>query len=102
MLHLHDMSAYAVLTAVTNQPGILFGLSKVLTDRQANITHVDIRDHVDHVGRGDRAEAPDTTRDADIYLEFSCEQPLDAILDDLRRVPGVRGADATPSFSKIY
>jgi energy-converting hydrogenase B subunit Q len=96
------MPPYAVLTAVSNQPGILFGLSKVLTDRQANITHVDIRDSVDHVGSADRADQPDSPREADIYLEFSCEQPLDAILDELRQVPGVRGAEATPSFSKIY
>jgi energy-converting hydrogenase B subunit Q len=93
------MSAYAVLTAVSNQPGILFGLSKVLSDRQANITHVDIMSHVDHRYRGDQA---DSAPDADIYLEFSCEQPLEVILDDLRQVPGVRAAEATPSFSKIY
>lgn len=99
MLHLQAMSAYAVLTAVSNQPGILFGLSKVLSDRQANITHVDIMSHVDQRGRGNQAESGP---DADIYLEFSCEQSLDVILDDLRRVPGVRGAEATPSFSKIY
>jgi len=96
------MSAYAVLTAVSNQPGILFGLSKVLSDRQANITHVDIRDHVEHVDRGGRDGRADHARDADIYLEFSCDQSLDLILEDLRRVPGVRGAEATPSFSKIY
>jgi energy-converting hydrogenase B subunit Q len=88
-----------VLTAVNNQPGILFGLSKVLTDRQANITHVDIMNHIDHLEHGN---APDQAANADVYLEFSCEQPLEAILDDLRLVPGVRGAEATPSFSKIY
>ena len=93
------MPAYAVLTAVSNQPGILFGLSKVLTDRQANITHVDIMDHVDRLENG---SAPAHAPNADVYLEFSCEQPLEAILEDLRRVPGVRGAEATPSFSKIY
>ncbi len=48
---------YAVLTTVTNQPGILFGLTKVLAERQANITYVDIIHHPD--------------RDAEIYLEFS-------------------------------
>jgi energy-converting hydrogenase B subunit Q len=90
------MSAYAVLTAVSNQPGILFGLSKVLTDRQANITHVDIMD------RGEPGRGASETHDADIYLEFSCEQPLDVILNDLRQVPGVRAAEPTPSFSKIY
>ena len=53
------MPAYAVLTTVSNQPGILFGLTRVLADRQANISYVDIIPHVD--------------RDAEIYLEFAVE-----------------------------
>ena len=82
------MPAFAVLTAVSNQPGILFGLSKVLATHEANITHVDIME---------RGQA-----DAQIYLEFSSDRQLEAILDDLRQVPGVRGADALPSFATIY
>jgi energy-converting hydrogenase B subunit Q len=82
------MSAYAVLTAVSDQPGILFGLSKVLVDHHANITHVDIME------RGGSA--------ADVYLEFATERALEPLLADLGRVPGVRSVDATPSFSKIY
>ena len=35
------MAAYAVLATVSNQPGILFGITRVLADRQANITYVD-------------------------------------------------------------
>lgn len=82
------MPAFAVLTSVSNQPGILFGLSKVLASHEANITHVDIMER-------DGA-------DAQIYLEFSTQQPLDTILGDLRTVPGVRGVDALPSFATIY
>ena len=82
------MPAFAVLASVSNQPGILFGLSKVLASHQANITHVDIME---------RAGA-----DAQIYLEFSTEQPTETILADLRNVPGVRGVDALPSFATIY
>ena len=52
--------------------------------------------------RDDHADHANHVRDADIYLEFSCEQPLEPILDELRRVPGVRRAETTPSFSKIY
>ena len=59
------MPAYAVLTTVTNQPGILFGLTKVLADRQANITYVDIIDHAD--------------RHAEIYLEFSADADMGAV-----------------------
>ena len=82
------MPAYAVLTTVTNQPGILFGLTRILADDQANISYVDIIPHAD--------------RDAEIYLEFSAEGPIEPILDGLRTVPGVSAAVLTPSFSKIY
>jgi energy-converting hydrogenase B subunit Q len=82
------MPAYAVLTSVSNQPGMLFGLTKVLADRAANITYVDIITHFD--------------RNAEIYLEFFIDASLDPVLEELRRVPGVFGAEATPSFSKIY
>ena len=82
------MPGYAVLTTVSNKPGILFGLTKVLADRAANITYVDIIHHPD--------------RDAEIYLEFSADDPLAVLLDELRQVPGVSGVETTPSFSKIY
>ena len=82
------MAAYAVLTTVSNQPGILFGLTRILADDQANISYVDIIPHAD--------------RDAEIYLEFSVEGPIEPILQGLRAVSGVSGAELTPSFSKIY
>jgi energy-converting hydrogenase B subunit Q len=82
------MAAYAVLTTVSNQPGILFGLTKVLADHHANITYVDIIDHPD--------------REAEIYLEFSVDTELEPIVAGFRQVPGVAGAEALPSFSKIY
>jgi energy-converting hydrogenase B subunit Q len=82
------MPAYAVLTTVSNQPGILFGLTKVLADSQANISYVDIIPHVD--------------RDAEIYLEFAVDGAIEPIVEGLRTVPGVSFAATTPSFSKIY
>ena len=82
------MPAYAVLTTVSNQPGILFGLTRVLADRQANISHVDIIQHVD--------------RGAEIYLEFAVEGAIEPIVEGLRAVTGVSAVEATPSFSKIY
>jgi energy-converting hydrogenase B subunit Q len=82
------MADYAVLTTVSNEPGVLFGLTKVLADHAANITYVDIIPHAD--------------RNAEIYLEFAADAALDAILTDLRHVAGVANAEATPSFSKIY
>jgi energy-converting hydrogenase B subunit Q len=82
------MPAYAVLTSVSHQPGILSGLAKVLADRQANITHVDIMER-----GGD---------DAHIYLEFATDESVDEVLAELRTVPGVRSAELMPSFAKIY
>ena len=82
------MPAYAVLTTVTNQPGILFGLTKVLADRRANITYVDIIHHTD--------------RDPEIYLEFSSDADMGTMAAELGAVPGVSHVELTPSFSKIY
>ncbi len=82
------MSPYAVLTTVSNQPGILFGLTKVLADHAANISYVDIIPHVD--------------RDAEIYLEFSVDSDIALILEQLGQVAGVSHVEVTPSFSKIY
>lgn len=82
------MSAYAVLTTVSNQPGILFGLTKVLARHDANISYVDIIPHVD--------------RDAEIYLEFSVDSDIGIILRELGEVAGVARVEVTPSFSKIY
>ena len=85
------MALYAVLTTVSNEPGILFGLTKVLADRHANISYVDI------IHPGDR--------EAEIYLEFSAADEGDGIDDILARfrdVAGVRAVELTPSFGKIY
>jgi energy-converting hydrogenase B subunit Q len=82
------MAAYAVVTTVSNQPGILFGLTKVLADHRANISYVDIIPHPD--------------REAEIYLEFAVDTAVEGIVEDLRKVPGVARAETTPSFSKIY
>src|SRR4029453_11258706 len=36
------MSVHAILATVSDRPGILFGLTRVLADHRANITYVDI------------------------------------------------------------
>ena len=82
------MADYAVLTTVSNQPGQLSGMTRVLADHEANITYVDIIPHPD--------------RDAEIYLEFSVTDDIVAIVKKLEQVPGVKGVEQTPSFGKIY
>ena len=82
------MAAHAVNASVSDQPGLLHGLTKVLADHQANITYVDI-----HAG------APHSN----IYFEFTLDdRPLDAVLADLKAVAGVTDVVETPSFARIY
>ena len=82
------MADYAVLTAVSNQPGMLFGLTRVLADRQANITYVDIIPHADS--------------DAEIYLEFSVDGRIEEIAGELEQVSGIARVEITPPLRKIY
>jgi energy-converting hydrogenase B subunit Q len=79
--------AYAINATVTDRPGLLNGLTKVLADHAANITYVDI-----HTG----------TAGSSIYFEFELERPLDTVLTELRAVPGVTEVVETPSFGRIY
>jgi energy-converting hydrogenase B subunit Q len=82
------MPAHAVLATVDNQPGTLFGLTKVLAERDANITYIDIINP--------------TERHAEVYLEFSTPSDIDALLAELGTVPGAVRVDAVPPFSKVY
>jgi energy-converting hydrogenase B subunit Q len=82
------MDVTAVLVSVSDRPGILFGLTKVLADHNANITYVDIH------GGGSRSQ---------IYLEFTAPaDSLDRVLAEMRAVAGVHDVDETPSFARIY
>ena len=81
------MSAHAILATVSDRPGILYGMTKVLADHQANITYVDIHNGEPH----------STT-----YFELALDGSIDRVLEDLRQVPGVASVVETPSFAKIY
>jgi energy-converting hydrogenase B subunit Q len=83
------MSAFAVLAEVSDRPGILSGLTRVLADHHANITYVDIHD------------AGEPT--SDIYFEFTLDgSEVGRILTDMQQVPGVRLVEETPNFARIY
>jgi energy-converting hydrogenase B subunit Q len=82
------MTGHALLAHVIDQPGILFGVTRVLADHSGNITYVDF-----HAGEAS----------ADIYLEVTlADGTLGSVLADLRQVPGVQGVQEQPPFSKIY
>jgi energy-converting hydrogenase B subunit Q len=79
---------HAVLITLTNQPGALFLLTKVLAEHQANIGYVDI------------IHRP--AEEAQVYFEFELEGPLEKLLDGLRQVPMAITVESAPPFSKIY
>jgi energy-converting hydrogenase B subunit Q len=82
------MSAHAILCSLTDRPGILSDLTRVLADQQANITYVDIHPGIPSVG---------------IYFEFTLpDDRFASALAGLRAVPGVELVNETPSFAKIY
>ena len=78
----------AILVTVTDKPGTLFQLSKVLADHRVDIGSVDI------VRReGEQAQ---------VYFEFSGEASPEAVIADLRKVSLVVDIEEAPPFSKIY
>jgi energy-converting hydrogenase B subunit Q len=82
------MSAYAILCTLTDRPGMLSDLTKVLADHLANITYVDIHSGGPTVG---------------IYFEFTLpDDRFTGALSGLRGVAGVSHVNETPSFNIIY
>ena len=82
------MIAHAILTTVSDRPGMLYGLSKVFADHEADVKYVDIHPGDPH---------------SEIYFEFTMHEDSPAsVLQDLREVPGVTSAEETPTFGKIY
>src|SRR5262245_12334407 len=81
-------SPFALLTTVSNQPGMLFAVTEVLTRHRADIAYVDI------------IQNPD--KDPQIYLEFTLETSIDDLASALRQVPGIKHVEVTPSLERIY
>jgi energy-converting hydrogenase B subunit Q len=82
------MNVHAVLITVSDQPGMLFGLTRVLADHQANITYVDMHS---------------ADLYPDVYFEFTLgDRTADDVVRDLRQVAGVIRLEETPSLAKIY
>lgn len=78
---------HAILATVSDRPGMLFGLTKVLAEHGANIRYVDMHATSDH---------------AEVYLEFALDADAAQLVADLRSVDGVTRLEETPSFAKIY
>src|SRR4051812_27590791 len=78
---------HAVVATVSDRPGMLFGLTRILADNNANIRYVDMHATGGH---------------AEVYLEFALETDADAVIAGLRAVDGVTRLEETPSFARIY
>jgi energy-converting hydrogenase B subunit Q len=83
------MTPHAILATVLDRPGILFGLTGILAEHDANITYVDI-----HTGE----------LTSDIYLEITLPegQQIERVIAHLGTVAGVQRVEETPSFARIY
>ena len=82
------MTTHAILTTVSERPGMLHAVTRVLAAHSADIKYVDI-----HAG----------DPQSEIYLEFTL--PVDdaePLLRDLRHEPGVASVAETPTFGRIY
>ena len=78
----------AILTRVSDRPGILSGVARVLAEHGADVKYVDIH-HAD--------------AHSEIYFEFTMpEGDAEALLADVRGVPGVAGVEPRPTLAKIY
>ena len=79
---------HAILTTVSERPGMLHAVTRVLAAHSADIKYVDI-----HAG----------DPQSEIYLEFTL--PVDdaePLLRDLLQEPGVASVAETPTFGRIY
>jgi energy-converting hydrogenase B subunit Q len=82
------MASHALIVSAADRPGLLFQLTKVFADHEANITLVDI--HGGHAA-------------SEVYFEFTLPAvPVEPVLADLRSVPGVQAVDETSPLGKVY
>jgi energy-converting hydrogenase B subunit Q len=83
-----DNEESAILATVTNRPGTLFQMTKVLAEHHADIGEIEIV----------RWEA----EEAQVYLAFAGVEDPAAVIDELRRLPLVRSIESTAPFSRLY
>ena len=82
------MTTHAILTTVSERPGMLHAVTRVLAEHSADIKYVDIHS---------------SDQQSEIYLEFTLPADgAEALLRDLRQEPGVASVAETPTFGRIY
>jgi energy-converting hydrogenase B subunit Q len=82
------MSSHAVLVTVVDEPGILFGLTKVFADHHANVTHLDLHATTPHPA---------------VYFEYAAAgDAVGQVIEELKQARGVVRVEETASLTKIY
>jgi energy-converting hydrogenase B subunit Q len=79
---------HALLITVTDRPGTLFQLTRVLAEHAANIGYVDI--------------IRPLQQEVQVYFEFEHPGPVEPILDGIRQIENVRQIESPAPFLKIY
>ena len=78
----------ALMIQAKDQPGVLFQLTRVIADHQANISYIDI-------GAKSRELAS-------IYLELQEVSDLDSLIEELQALTVVQSLEVSEPFSRIY
>ena len=81
------MAIRAIVTTLADEPGMLFRLTKVFAEQQANIAYVDIH----HLAAG-----------AQVYIECTLDGSSERLLSELRSVSGVTNVEETAPFAQVY
>ena len=81
------MPTHAILITLSHEAGMLFRLTKVFAERQANISYIDLQT---------------TGDDAHLYVEFMVDGPSEPLVHELGEIAGVSRIEQTTPFSKIY
>jgi energy-converting hydrogenase B subunit Q len=81
------MATHALLVTVEDRPGMLFKITEAVAAASGDIRYVDLL-HLQ--------------KETEIFFECELPGPVDAILERLQSVAGVRSARSAPSMSAIY
>lgn len=81
------MATHALLVTIEDRPGMLFKITQILAEHQADIRYVEL------------LHGPTAT---ELFLECELPGPLEPTLERIRALEGVTSIDAAPSMAMIY
>lgn len=79
---------HAILITINDKPGVLYHLTRVLAEHQANIGYVDI---IHRQSEG-----------AQVYFEIDCEGEAASIIRGFEKISDVTAVETAPPLMKIY